>query len=187
MLAEDVELTKPSMESLVNATLAITETTMETASRATLFPSAMNMKDMMPQSRLAFVLMELSLSEENVRKFLTVLPILTITPSAVSVVQDISSTKRRDVSQSMLSSLNAQLTHSSTVSHALVILESSSKNLTLVQLVLQELNGTDRSVTTFLLRPVLLDMSSTKTSTNVNLQLLHVETMLTSMELPASA
>ena len=64
---------KPSMELLMNATLAITETTMEIVSRATLFPSAMNMKDMIPQSRLVSVLMELSLSEENVRKFLTVL------------------------------------------------------------------------------------------------------------------
>ena len=180
-----MELTKPSMELPVNATLVITETTMEIALRATLFLSATNMKDMMPQSRLVFVLMELSLLEENVRKFLTVLPILTTTPSAVFAIQDTTSTKRKDVSQLMLSFLNAQPTHSSTVFHVLVISESSSNNLTLVPLALQELNGTARSVITFLHRPVLLDTSSTKTSTNVNLQLLHVETMLTSMELPA--
>ena len=169
----------------MNATLVITETTMETASRVTLFPSATNMKDTMLPSELASVLMELSLSEENVRKSLTALPTPTTTLSVVSAIQDISSMKKRCVL--MLSSLNAQLTHSSMVSHVLAILESFSKNLTLVQLVLQELSGMDRSVTTFLLRPVPLDMSSIKMSTNVNLQLLLLETMLSSMELPASA
>lgn len=47
-LVEDVEPMRPSTESPVSATLDITEITMETVSRATQSPNAMNMRDTMP-------------------------------------------------------------------------------------------------------------------------------------------
>ena len=87
----------------------------------------------------------------------------------------------------MLSSQAALLTLSSMESHVLVILEFSNKTKTLVLLVHLELTGTDKFVTVFLLKLALLVTSSTKISTNVNPQHLHVETMLIIMELHVSA
>lgn len=186
MPAEDVELMRPSMELLVSATSDTTEITTETVSRATSSLSATKTKDMMPVSRLASVLPELSLSEENVRKSPTVPLTHTTTQSAASVTQDSSSINKNNVLQSMSSSPTAQPTLSSMESHAPVTSESSSKLLMPVPPALKALSGTVRSVTQFLLRPVLLVMFTMQTSTNVSPQLLHVETMPTSTEPHAS-
>ena len=134
-----------------------------------------------------FVLKELSLSEENVKKFLIVLPTHTTTLSVVSATLDMPSMMQICAFQSTLSSLNAQLTLISMEFHAHATSVFSNKTSTPVQHVPLEPNGTDRSVTIFPLKLALQDMSSTKTSTNVNLQLLHAETMLTSTELLVSA
>ena len=179
---EDVEQMRPSTESPVSASSDITEIIMETVSRATPFLNAMSMRDTMPLCKLVFVLMELNLSEENVRRFLSVLLTHTTTLLAVFATQDSNSTPKISVFLSLLSSPTALLTQDSTESHVPATLEFSN-NLSMLALPAPlELNGMDRSVTRSLLKLVLMDTSSTKTSCNVNLQLLHAETTPTSME-----
>lgn len=172
----------------MSATSDTTEIIMETVSRATSFLSATRTKDSMLTWEHVFVLMELSLSGENARKFLSALPTHTTTPSAASATQDSNSThKTSALLLSMLSSLSALPTQDSTESHALATLEYSNNPSTPAPPAPQELNGTDRSVTRSLPRPVLMAMFSTRTSTTVSLQLLHVETMPISTELPVFA
>ena len=72
-------------------------------------------------------------------------------------------------------------------SHVLAILEFSNKTKMLVPLVHLEPTGMGKFVTVFLLKLALLVTSSTKTSINASPQHLHVETMLTTTELPVSA
>ena len=121
------------------------------------------------------------------RRFLSVLPTHTTTLSAVFATQDSNSTPKISAFLSLLSSLTALPTQDSMESHVPATLEFSN-NLSMLALpVPLELNGTDRSVTRSLLKPVLMDTSSTKTSCNVNLQLLPAETTPTSMEPLASA
>ena len=171
----------------MNATLDITETTTEIASRATSFPSATSTRDTTPPSEPASALKEPSSSEESARRSLTVLPTHTTTPSVASAIPDTSSMSNNDASQSTSSSPTALPTHTSTESHAPATSESSNKTSMPVPLVPQELNGMDKSVTIFLLKPAPLATSSTKTSTNASPLLLHVETTPTSTEPPASA
>ena len=121
------------------------------------------------------------------REFLAVLLTPTITQSAVSVTQDINSMPTINVNLSTLSSQHVQLIHSSMVSHVLATLESSNKISMPVLLVLLELNGTDKLVPMFLLKPVQLDTSSTKISINVSQLVLHVEITPISMVQPVSA
>lgn len=121
------------------------------------------------------------------RRFLSVLPTHTTTLLAVFVTQDSNSTPKISAFLSLLSSLTALPTQDSTESHVPATLEFSN-NLSMLALPAPlELNGTDRSVTRSLLKHALMDTSSTKTSCNVNLQLLHAETTPTSMEPLASA
>jgi hypothetical protein len=87
----------------------------------------------------------------------------------------------------MLCYLPALLMPSSMESHAAAMLVFTNQPSMPALDALRELAGTATPAALKLPKPVLWVMSSTKIQTSVNLQLPHVETMPTSMELAASA
>jgi hypothetical protein len=175
------------MESAASACSDTREMSTATVLSATINPNATKMKDMMHPSEPVSASRELSSSEASARKSPGALPTPTTTPSAVSATQDSNSIKTTSVSESTSSFLSALPTHDSTESHVPVTLVSSNRPSTPALPAHLELNGMDKSVTRFLLRPAPMDTSSMRISCSVSPQLPHAERTLTSMELLASA